>query len=143
MHQLTTSPIDTAQVLAAVQSSAAGAIVLFVGTTRDNTAGRATMSLDYECYPEMALAKLAQLEQEARSQWELVDVAIVHRVGHVAIGEASVAIAVSSAHRKNAFEAGQWLIDTLKTEVPIWKCENWADGSKEWQHPGLESNPPR
>jgi molybdopterin synthase catalytic subunit len=136
MQQLITTTIDTQQVLAAVQSPLAGAVILFLGTTRLLTSGRETASLDYECYPEMALAKLAELEAQARARWQLIEVAIVHRTGHLEIGEASVAIAVSSAHRAAAFEAGQWLIDTLKQVVPIWKRENWADGTTDWVHPG-------
>ena len=68
---------------------------------------------------------------------------IVHRLGHLEIGEASVAVAVSTAHREAAFESGKWLIDTIKEVVPIWKCENWASGSSEWVHPGVESPPIR
>src|SRR4029077_10452287 len=96
-----------------------------------------TASLDYECYPEMARHKLAELESQARARWTIEGCAIVHRVGHLPIGEASVAVAVSTAHRQAAFEAGQWLIDTLKEVVPIWKKENWADGRSQWVHPGL------
>jgi molybdopterin synthase catalytic subunit len=128
--------IDASAVIAHVQSPTAGAIVLFLGTTREITNDRQTVSLDYECYPEMAKRKLAELEAQARKRWPILDCAIVHRVGRVEIGEASVAIAVSSAHRQPAFEAGQWLIDTLKEVVPIWKCEHWADGTTEWVHPG-------
>jgi molybdopterin synthase catalytic subunit len=87
----------------------------------------------------MAEAKLAELEEEARRRWPLVGVAIVHRLGHLEVGEASVAIAVSAAHRRAAFEAGQWFIDRIKEVVPIWKKENWADGTGEWVHPGLEA----
>lgn len=137
MVNLTNEPIDTAAVLAEVQSSQAGAVVLFLGTTRETTGDRRTESLDYECYPEMARTKLAELEQQARAKWPLIGCAIVHRVGHLEIGEASVAIAVSSPHRQAALEAGGWLIDTLKQWVPIWKKENWADGTSEWVHPGL------
>ena len=135
MITLTKEPIDTAAVLAAVKSPLAGAIVLFLGTTRQITADRRTTSLDYECYPEMAERKLAELETEALRRWPILQCSIVHRLGRVDIGEASVAVAVSSAHRQAAFEAGQWLIDTLKQVVPIWKCEHWADGTSEWQHP--------
>jgi molybdopterin synthase catalytic subunit len=131
--------IDTEGVLAQVASPLAGAVVLFLGTTRELTGTRRTESLDYECYPEMARAKLAELEAQARERWPLVAVAIVHRVGHLEIGEASVAVAVSSAHRQAAFEAGRWLIDTLKEVVPIWKRENWSDGESQWVHPGLEA----
>jgi molybdopterin synthase catalytic subunit len=137
MVELTQTPIDTTALLARVGSTAAGAVVLFVGTTREFTAGRRTASLDYECFPEMARQKLAELEAEARERWPLVECAIVHRLGHVELGEASVAIAVSSAHRDAAFAAGKWLIDTLKVVVPIWKKENWADGTTEWVHPGF------
>ena len=112
--------------------------MLFLGTTREWTAGRRTVALDYECYHDMARAKLAELEAEARRRWPLVGCAIVHRVGRVEIGQPSVGVAVSSPHRAAAFEAGHWLIDTLKEVVPIWKKENWADGTSEWVHPGLE-----
>jgi molybdopterin synthase catalytic subunit len=138
MIELVTAPIDAETVLRRVSSPEAGAVVLFLGTTRRVTNGRETESLDYECFAEMARAKLAELEAEARRRWPLVECAIVHRLGHLEIGEASVAVAVSTAHRQAAFEAGQWLIDTLKEVVPIWKKENWADGLSQWVHPGLE-----
>lgn len=135
MITLTEKTIDTASVLAAVQSPAAGAVVLFLGTTRGVTHGRRTASLDYQCYPEMTRRKLAELEATARHRWPILECVIVHRLGHIEVGEASVAVAVSSAHRQPAFEAGQWLIDTLKTVAPIWKCEHWSDGTSEWVHP--------
>jgi len=138
MIQLADKPISTEAVLDAVRSTAAGAVVLFLGTVREMTAGRRSESLDYECYEEMAEKKLAELETDARRRWPLVEAAIVHRLGHLRLGEISVAIAVSSAHRHAAFEAGQWLIDRIKQVVPIWKKENYADGSDEWVHPGLE-----
>jgi molybdopterin synthase catalytic subunit len=137
--QLNHDPIDSSAVIESVQSPAAGAVVLFLGTTREFTAGRQTESLDYESYGEMAFRKLEELEQEARQQWSLTELTIVHRLGHLGLGEASVAIAVSAPHRKDAFTAGQWLIDTLKEIVPIWKKENWADGTSEWVHPGMPS----
>ncbi|HVX13369.1 MAG TPA: molybdenum cofactor biosynthesis protein MoaE [Pirellulales bacterium] len=141
MVALTSEPIDVAALIESVRSPLAGAVVSFLGTTREMTDGRRTESLDYECYPEMATRKLADLETEARRRWSLVGCTIIHRLGHVAIGEASVAIAVSSAHRQAAFEAGQWLIDTLKQSVPIWKKENWADGGTEWVHPSVKATP--
>ena len=113
--------------------------MLFLGTARQFTDGRQTSSLHYECYGKMAEKKLIELEAEARRRWSLVDSAVVHRLGTVAIGEASVAIAVSSAHRQAAFEAAKWLIDRIKEVVPIWKRENWADGGSQWVHPGIES----
>lgn len=135
MIKLVDHPIDTAALLSAVASTNAGAVLLFLGTTREFTDGRQTTTLDYEAYDEMALAKLAELEATARDRWSLVDCGIVHRLGNVPLGEASVAIAVSSGHRQEAFEAGRWLIDTLKQDVPIWKKEHWSDGSSEWVHP--------
>lgn len=138
MVDIVQQPIDTDALVREVGSPAAGAVVLFLGTTREFTGGRQTASLDYECYDEMARAKLTELEVEARRRWKLEGCAIVHRVGHVPIGEASVAVAVSTAHRAAAFEAGQWLIDTLKVSVPIWKKENWSDGTSQWVHPGMD-----
>jgi molybdopterin synthase catalytic subunit len=138
MVDLTTEPIDSQSLLAHVSSPRAGAVVLFLGTTREITGERRTLSLDYQGYPEMALAKLRDLDAAVRQKWPLVDCAIVHRLGHLELEEASVAIAVSSAHRQEAFEAGKWLIDTLKETVPIWKKENWADGTSQWVHPGLD-----
>lgn len=137
MIALTYDPLNPEELLRHVASPLAGAVVLFLGTTREFTGDRQTTLLQYECYAEMAEKKLAELEAEARRRWPLCDCAIVHRLGTVGIGEASVAIAVSSPHRRDAFEAGQWLIDTLKEVVPIWKQEHWADGTQEWVHPGL------
>jgi molybdopterin synthase catalytic subunit len=138
MIELTLAPLDVPAVLRAVESPAAGAVVLFLGATRGITDGRETTALDYECYPQMAEAKLTELVAEARDRWPLVACAIVHRLGRLEVGEVSVAVAVSAAHRRPAFEAGQWLIDTLKQGVPIWKREQWADGSSEWVHPLVE-----
>jgi molybdopterin synthase catalytic subunit len=140
MISLTPEPIDPQQVLSCVASNDAGAIILFLGTTREFTHGRRTISLDYECYPAMAEKKLAELESQARERWPLTGCLIVHRLGHLELGEASIAIAVSSPHRAAAFEAGQWLIDTIKEVVPIWKQEHWADGTSEWVHPGLNND---
>ncbi|MBC7852157.1 MAG: molybdenum cofactor biosynthesis protein MoaE [Pirellulaceae bacterium] len=140
MISLTHSPIDPSAILAQLASNDAGAVVLFLGTTREFTKGRQTASLDYECYPQMAEAKLAELEAQAREKWPLVHVSIVHRLGRLELGETSIAIAVSSPHRQAAFEAGKWLIDTIKEDVPIWKQENWSDGTSEWVHPGLSGS---
>jgi len=136
MIELVNQPIDTDRVLQSVGSHQAGAVVLFLGTTREMTGERRTLWLEYECYSEMARLKLGELEAEARRRWPIIGCTIVHRLGRVDLGEASVAIAVSSPHRRDAFLAGQWLIDTLKEVVPIWKQENWTDGSREWVHPG-------
>lgn len=137
---LTENAIDTEAILASVASPRAGAVLLFVGTTREVTGDRVTESLDYSGYREMALEEMQRLADRAAARWPLSRVAMEHRLGHVAIGEASVAIALSAPHRKEAFEAGEWLIDQLKESVPIWKRENWADGTCEWVHPGLSSS---
>ncbi|MBA4030809.1 MAG: molybdopterin converting factor [Planctomyces sp.] len=135
MARLTEQPIDTEELLQQVRTPAAGAVVLFLGTVREFTRGEQTVALDYEGFAPMALAEMERIEAEARAKWELKELSVVHRLGHLELGEASVAVAVSSAHRAAAFEAGQFVIDELKVRVPIWKKENWADGRTEWVHP--------
>jgi molybdopterin synthase catalytic subunit len=137
MIELTDAAIDAPSVLRSVGSPLAGATVLFLGTTRAVTGEQQTAWLDYECYPAMARSQLDQLEAEARRQWPITACTIVHRTGRVAVGEPSVAVAVSSPHRQESFEAARWLIDTLKQVVPIWKQEHWADGTSDWIHPGI------
>ena len=139
MYELTQEPIDFAALTESVRSPGSGAVVLFLGTVRELTNGRQTSSLDYEAYPEMAERKLGELETEARSRWPIDKLAMVHRLGHLELGEVSVAVAVSCPHRHQAFDAARFLIDELKACVPIWKKENWADGTTEWVHPGLEN----
>lgn len=140
MIDIVETSIEVQALLDRVTSSRSGAVLLFLGNTREFTGDRQTTFLSYECYPEMARKKLEELKMEAIQRWKLLDVAIVHRVGQVDPGETSVAIAVASEHRKPAFEAGNWLIDTLKKVVPIWKKEIWADGSQEWIHPRKSGN---
>ncbi len=139
MIQLTREPIDHAALTDSVRSTAAGAVVLFLGTVREFTQGVQTLSLNYEGYPEMAERQMQVLREQACARWPLVHAAIVHRLGALGLGEISVAVAVSAPHRKDAFEAGQFLIDELKRLVPIWKQEHWADGRTEWVHPGVPS----
>jgi molybdopterin synthase catalytic subunit len=141
MTEITADPIDHAALTDRVRRTDAGAVCTFLGTVRELTGDRRTSSLDYEAYPAMAGAKLAELEAEARRRWPVLDAAIVHRVGHLDPGEVSVVVAVSCPHRDDAFAACRWLIDTLKAVVPIWKKETWADGSEEWVHPGLDAPP--
>jgi molybdopterin synthase catalytic subunit len=136
MIELTTEAIDTGMLLERARHPNAGAVVLFLGTTRELTNGRQTVALDYEAYREMAERRLAELESEARRRWPVLECMVVHRLGRVPVAEASVAIVVSTPHRADAFAAGQWLIDALKKDVPIWKREAWADGTTEWVHPG-------
>lgn len=135
MIALTDQAIDAQAILAAIQSPQAGASVLFLGTTRQFTAGRETRELRYEGYREMAQSLLADLAHDARQRWEITEIAIVHRLGLVGLGEASIAVAVSAPHRRAAFDAAEWLMDQVKEVVPIWKQEYWSDGSTEWVHP--------
>jgi molybdopterin synthase catalytic subunit len=135
--ELTEKSIDVSALLQMVQRPEAGAVVLFLGTTRQFTRGRETERLRYEAYRGMAVKELERLRDEAFARWPLAACCIVHRLGEAPLAEASVAIAVSSPHRADAFAAGEWLIDELKQRVPIWKQEHWADGSVEWVHPGV------
>ena len=121
--------IDTAGVLARIKRGEDGAAVVFEGIVRNQTRGRRTLYLDYEAYEEMALAEMEKLAQQALKQFAVRDVALVHRLGRLEIGEASVLVVVSSAHRAAAFDACRWLIDTLKRTVPIWKKEYFEDGA--------------
>lgn len=139
--RLTNDPIDFGALTESVRSPDAGAVVLFLGTVREMTQGRRTVALDYDAYAGMAEAKMAELLTEAARLWPVVSAAIVHRLGRLELGEVSVAVAVSTPHRHQAFEAGKYLIDRLKDVVPIWKKENWEDGSTEWVHPGLDAGP--
>ncbi|MGA8271454.1 MAG: MoaD family protein [Candidatus Sulfotelmatobacter sp.] len=121
--------IDTSRLLAGIKRSDDGAVVIFEGIVRNQTRGRRTLHLDYEAYEEMARQQMEDLVQRAMQQFQVRDVALVHRVGRLNIGETSVLIAVSSAHRAAAFDACRWLIDTLKRTVPIWKKEYFEDGA--------------
>jgi len=137
MVRLQKEPIDLAG-LSAV-SDADGALCLFVGTVRDTNGGRAVLRLEYEAYEEMALSLMAEIEDEVRRRWPVTDVRLVHRLGPLAIGEASVAVAVASPHRVEAFAACRFAIDTLKAKVPIWKKEYYADGTAWLGEPGSPS----
>jgi molybdopterin synthase catalytic subunit/molybdopterin converting factor small subunit len=121
--------IDAAAIEREVRSGADGAVCVFDGIVRDNTRGRRTLHLDYEAYEEMALQQMQLLRMEAIEHFAVREVAIVHRLGRLTVGETSVLIAVASAHRGPAFDACQWVIDTLKKTVPIWKKEQFVDGA--------------
>ncbi len=119
-------PVDL--VLQSVASPAAGAVAHFLGVVRNHNQGRRVLFLEYEAYEPMALRELQAITDRMREQWPVEKAAIVHRLGRVEIGEASVAIAVSTAHRGVAFDACRWAIDTLKKNVPIWKKEHFEGG---------------
>ena len=136
--ELTPHAMRVADAVAHVTDGAAGGIAVFLGTTRAevNPAKQPLAALDYEAYPEMALEQMRALARRAREQWPITRLALLHRTGRVPVGEASVIIAVASPHRAEAFDACEWLIDTLKREVAIWKKEVWADGTATWVDPG-------
>ena len=126
---LVREPIESSSVVAAIKQGEDGAVVVFDGIVRNNTRGRRTLYLVYEAYEEMALRQMKTLAEEAVNVHGVRQVAMVHRLGRLEVGETSILIAVSSAHRAQAFEACRWLIDTLKKTVPIWKKEHFEDGA--------------
>jgi molybdopterin synthase catalytic subunit len=121
--------IETRSVLEGIKRGEDGAAVVFDGVVRDNTRGRRTVCLDYEAYEDMAVKQMEELAEQALARFPIRDVAILHRLGRLQIGETSVLIVVASAHRAAAFDACRWLIDTLKRTVPIWKKEYFQDGA--------------
>jgi MoaE-MoaD fusion protein len=127
--ELTDGPISTDRLLRAVADPKAGAVVLFLGVVRDNARGRRVDHLVYEAYDALARREIERIAATAQDRWTITRIAIAHRTGRLAVGEISVAIAVSSPHRREAFEAGRYAIDTLKQTVPIWKKEVWEGGA--------------
>ena len=138
---LTRHAIDTRAVVARLLTGAEGAVVTFEGTVRNHTKGRATRYLDYQCYPPMALKMMLQIGVEIAGKYDVSHIAMVHRLGRLLIGETSVAIIVTAAHRGPAFEAASVAIERLKKRVPIWKKEHFADGAV-WVEGEWDSNVP-
>jgi molybdopterin synthase catalytic subunit len=128
--ELVRDPISVDTLLTSVRDPGCGAIVLFLGTVREHSRGRDVDHLEYEAYETLARTEMARIAAEAARRWGAT-VAIMHRLGRLAIGDISVAIAAAAPHRHEAFEAGRFAIDTLKQTVPIWKKEVWAEGA-EW-----------
>ena len=128
-YVITRETIDTQKILAQIKQPEDGAAVVFEGIVRNNTRGRHTLYLEYEAYESMALKQMGSLAEQALTDFKIRDVAIIHRLGKLEIGETSVLIVVASAHRAAAFDACRWLIDTLKRTVPIWKREHFEDGA--------------
>ncbi len=131
LYEITEHPLSLDALARAVGQNTSGAVATFLGVVREFARGRQVSYLEYDAYPEMAVAKMRQIGEEIRRQWPIDRIAIVHRVGRLAIGEASVAIAVSSPHRREALQACAYTIERVKEILPIWKREVWADGA-EW-----------
>ena len=132
---LVRTPIDVVELLAAVADHATGATTLFLGTVRDVNDGRAVTGIEYTAYESMAERELRAVASEAAERWAPLHVAVVHRLGTLALGEASVAIAIAHARRAPAMEAQRYVIEELKRRVPIWKLEHYVDGTREWVDP--------
>ena len=127
--EITDAVIPAEAIVAEMKAGPDGAVCVFDGIVRDNSRGRQTLHLDYEAYREMALQQMRGLAAEAVAKFGVRDVALVHRLGRLVVGETSVLVVVASAHRGAAFDACRWLIDTLKKTVPIWKKEQFVDGA--------------
>jgi molybdopterin synthase catalytic subunit len=149
LFEITAAPVSVDEVNRRVTSPAAGAVVTFTGIVRGTNQGRPVRYLEYEAYPEMAEAILAQIGDEVKAGWEVEAVAIVHRTGRLEIGEASVVIAIASGHRQGAFEAGRYAIDRIKQIVPVWKKEYfeggevWIEGPSQPPEPAQQHEPGR
>lgn len=131
MIEITNTPIDRTKIIQAVESFEAGAQTIFIGTVRSKTSEKKVIRLEYECYEPMAEKEIEKIIDAANSKWPILKVAISHRIGTLKIGEDAVVVAVSTAHRKESFEACQFIIDSLKQTVPIWKKEIF-EGGEEW-----------
>lgn len=130
--RVTKSPIDPSSVLREVADPSAGGTVLFIGTVRNKSEGAAVVGLEYDAYREMAERRMSDIEDQARRRWPVKKMAIVHRYGRLRVGEVSVAVAVSSEHRAEAFEAARFAIDTIKRTLPLWKKEIVKGGKGRW-----------
>lgn len=129
------TPLDPSAVLAEVAGVANGASILFVGTVRDVNDGRAVSGIEYTTYETMAVRELEVILAEAASRFGTTDVVVEHRVGRLGLGEASVVIAVAHPHRAQAYDASRFIIEELKRRVPIWKREEYVDGTRAWVDP--------
>jgi molybdopterin synthase catalytic subunit len=128
MISLTDQPISITEVIDAAQSERAGAVDVFIGTVRNHSLQKNVVRLEYEAYDKMAVKKMEEIAAEVKSKWPVEKIAMMHRKGVLQIGEVAVVVAVSTPHRKEAFEACQYIIDTLKQVVPIWKKEVYDNG---------------
>ena len=135
MFALSDIPIDAEALLRALQANDAGAIVSFEGRVRDRNEGRAVRGLVYEAYAELVETEGARITEEALARFEIARALCVHRIGELALGDLAVWVGVSAAHRDAAFAACRYIIDEVKSRVPIWKREHYTEGASEWLHP--------
>jgi molybdopterin synthase catalytic subunit len=142
MILLTREAIDYSGLTEAVRDPHHGAVVLFLGTVRDLTGDDRTLRLEYEAYEPMAAKKLQEILAQVQQQWPGAKVAIVHRLGVLEVGEVSVAVAVSTPHRAEAFAACRYVIEAIKADVPIWKKDIGPEGKEQWVHPTEETCKP-
>lgn len=124
--------IDPDKILKSVMSTETGGTVMFIGTVRDQTNGKEVKGLEYEVYRRMADRRIVELESEIRERWPIKSIRLVHREGKLNVGDVSVVVAVSAAHRREAFEAARFSIERIKRSFPIWKRETFASGRKAW-----------
>ena len=146
---VTREPLEPQKLAEAVRRDESGAVALFSGVARNHSEGRTVLALEYDAYPEMASRKLREVADEARARWPITGIAIQHRIGRLAIGDASLVVAVSAPHRREAFAACEFAVDRVKQTVPIWKKEIWEDGEGAWVAghavdvaAGMEARPP-
>ncbi len=137
---IVTHPIDVAAIIAEVASDGAGATSLFLGTVRDVNDGRAVTGMEYTAYGAMAERELAKIAAEAVDRFGGVALSVEHRIGVLALGDVSVAIAASHPHRRDALDATRFVIEEIKKRVPIWKREHYADGTREWVDPSAQTS---
>ncbi|HKO15769.1 MAG TPA: molybdenum cofactor biosynthesis protein MoaE [Gemmatimonadaceae bacterium] len=133
---LTREPIDSTALLERVAGRANGATVLFIGTVREVNEGRAVTGIEYSAYESMAQRELSAIVEDASARYGTPHVVVVHRLGELMLGEASVAVAVAHPRRAPAFDAARFVIEQLKKRVPIWKLEHYVDGTREWVNAG-------
>jgi molybdopterin synthase catalytic subunit len=128
ISKIVSQAIDSQEVIKLAESESAGAVAVFIGTVRNQNLAKTVVRLEYEAYEPMAVKKMTEIAEAAQLRWKAEKIAIYHRVGCLAIGEIAVVVAVSTKHRRESFEACQYIIDTLKAVVPIWKKEVYDDG---------------
>jgi molybdopterin synthase catalytic subunit len=131
MFEITSEPLDPGPLVEAVRRDESGAVALFYGVVRNENMGRSVQYLEYDAYPEMAIKKMKEVADEVRAKFPVTGIGVMHRTGRLEIGETSLLVAVSSGHRREAFEACHYAVDRIKQIVPVWKKEVWEDG-EEW-----------